>query len=163
MAKSGKSNANFSPEIVNRRARHDFHITDTLECGIVLAGSEVKAVRAGQVSLAEGYAHVDEKSGELFLHGVHIAEYAPARGSVAHHQPTQTRKLLAKKREITRLANESRPKGVTLVPLKMYFKDGWAKVLVGVAVGKGQVDKREDTKKRDAQRDMQRAMTRKRI
>lgn len=162
MAKD-KSKPSTTPEINNRKARHEYHILDTLECGLVLVGSEVKAVRAGQVSLNEGFARVDERTGELFLYGVHISEYAPARGSVNRHTPAQARKLLAHKREIRKLAAETRTKGTTMVPLKMYFKDGYAKVLIGLAVGKGQSDKREDVKKRDAQRDMQRAMTRKRI
>ncbi|MCC6908517.1 MAG: SsrA-binding protein SmpB [Phycisphaerales bacterium] len=162
MAK-GKSKPSSTPEINNRKARHEYHILETLECGIVLVGSEVKAVRAGQVSLNEGFARVDERTGEFFLYGVHISDYAPARGSVNRHAPAQVRKLLAHKREIRKLAAETRVKGTTMVPLKMYFKDGYAKVLIGLATGKGQSDKREDVKKRDAQRDMQRAMTRKRI
>ena len=152
-----------TPEIVNRKARHDYHIHRTLECGVALAGSEVKSVRDGKVSLAEGYARVDDRSGELWLHNVHISEYEPARGSIFAHHPTTARKLLAHRREIRKLEAETRAKGTTLIPLKMYFKDGWAKVLIGVATGKGKSDKREDSKKREALRDMQRAMTRKRI
>lgn len=162
--KKGKDKAGSGqPVIENRKARHNYHIIETVECGIALAGSEVKSVRAGRVSLGEGYASVDEHTGEMYLHSVHISEYAPARGHIHHHSPTQVRKLLAHKREIRKLGDESRVKGVTLIPLKMYFKDGWAKVLIGLAMGKRDYDKREDIKKRDAQRDMQRAMVRKRI
>ena len=130
---------------------------------MVLVGSEVKSVREGRVSLAEGYARVDDRTNELWLHNVHVSEYGPARGSIHAHRPTAPRKLLAHRREIRKLEAETRAKGTTLVPLKMYFKDGWAKVLIGVGTGKGRSDKREDVKKREAQRDMQRAMTRKRI
>ena len=162
--KKGKNKSGSGqPVIENRKARHNFHILETVECGIALAGSEVKSVRAGRVSLGEGYASVDEQTGEMYLHSVHISAYAPARGHIHHHEPTQVRKLLAHKREIRKLGDESRVKGVTLIPLKMYFKDGWAKVLIGLAVGKREYDKREDVKKRDAQRDMQRAMVRKRL
>lgn len=164
MAKSkSKSGESHAPEIVNRKARHDYLITDTLECGVQLVGSEVKAIREGRVSLGEGYARIDERTDEMWLHGVHISDYGPARGSANAHLPTQARKLLAHKREIRKLANETAKKGTTLVPLKMYFKDGWAKVLIGVGIGKGKSDKREDLKKREADRDIQRAMTRKRL
>lgn len=162
MAK-GQTNSDRSkaPQITNRKARHTYRIGRTLECGIVLAGSEVKSVRAGKVSLGEGYARVDEKTGELWLHNVHIADYAPAAGSVNAPDPRRTRKLLAKRREIHKLGAETRARGVTLVPLKMYFTRGWAKLLIGVAHGKRKADKREDTKKREAERDIHRAMSKK--
>lgn len=163
MARDKSKSKPGTPEIVNRKARHQYHISETLECGIALVGSEVKAIREGRVSLGEGYAHVDERSGELWLHNVHISEYGPARGSASAHAPTQPRKLLAHKREIRRLEVETASKGKTLVPLKMYFKDGWAKVLIGVATGKGKADRREDVKKREADREIRRAMTRKRL
>ncbi len=149
--------------IQNRKARHDYIITETLECGIVLVGSEVKSVREGKVSLGEGYARADETTGELWLHGIHIGEYAPARGSVDAHSPVRTRKLLAHKREIRKLAIATRSKGTTLVPLKMYFKDGFAKVLIGVGQGKTKADVRDASRKRTAQREIDRAMTRKRL
>ena len=162
MAKDSK-NKNYSPVIENRKARHDYHILDTLECGIVLDGSEVKSVREGKVSLAEGYARVDERTGELLLHGVHIADYAPARGYYNAPAPTRTRKLLAHAREIRKLAQQTEARGVTLVPLKLYFKNGFAKVLIGVGEGKKQYDKREAKKEQEARRDIERAMTRKRL
>lgn len=165
--KSKKSNARDgdanTPEVVNRKARHHFHIHDTLECGIALVGSEVKSIREGHISIGEGFARVDEKSGELWLHNIHIGEYAPARGSANKHDPHRKRKLLAHAREIQKLETKTRAKGTTLVPLKLYFKNGWAKILIGVGTGKRQADKREDNKKREAQRDIERAMTRKRL
>jgi len=167
MAKPKKNKSKQSapgiPQIINRKARRDYHITDTLECGLVLVGSEVKTVRDGRVSIAEGFARVDEKTGEMWLHNIHISEYGPAAGSVDAHSPIRKRKLLAHSRQIRKLANETRPKGVTIVPLKLYFKDGWAKVLIGVGHGKRKADVREDSKKRDAQRAIDRAMTRRRI
>lgn len=158
--KTGDQN---TPVVTNRKARRDFLITDTLECGVVLVGSEVKSIRAGQISIGEGYAFVDEKTGELWLINIHITEYGPARGSVDAHSPLRKRKLLAHSREIRRLATATRNKGTTLVPLKLYFKDGWAKILIGVGQGKRKADVREDSKKRDAQKSIDRAMTRKRI
>lgn len=158
---SGKTRA--GPKIINRKARKQYLILDTIECGIALIGSEVKAVREGRISLGEGFARVDERSGELWLHNIHISEYGPARGSVDAHDPTRKRKLLAHAREIRKLADQTRAKGTTLVPLKLYFKQSWAKVLLGVAQGKGKADIRESEKKRDADRAIQRAMTRKRI
>lgn len=170
MAKSGKkdnkkkSDSVGSPTIQNRKARHDYHIESTLECGIRLIGSEVKAIRDGLVSIGEGYARVDEKTGELWLHDVHIGEYGPARGSMERHSPYRKRKLLAQKREIRKLGIETRSPGTTLVPLRMYFNErGWAKVLVGVARGKQKGDRREASKQRDHQREIDRAMTRKKI
>lgn len=152
-----------TPEIHNRKARHTYRIESTLECGLQLYGSEVKAVREGKVSLGEGYAKVDERTGELWLHDIHIGEYGPARGSANVHEAYRKRKLLVQKREIRKLAISTRTSGVTLVPLKLYFVRGWAKLLIGVAHGKRKADRREDNKKRDAQRDMDRAMTRKTI
>jgi len=152
-----------TPEVSNRKARHKFHIMETLECGMALMGSEVKSVRAGKISLGEGYARVDEKTGELWLFNIHIGEYDPAKGNVNKHDPHRRRKLLAHKREIRKLEQATLAKGATIVPLKLYFKNGYAKLLVGVGIGKRKADVREDSKKRDAQRDIDRAMTRKRI
>jgi len=169
MARSGsgkrkkKGGGDGTPEITNRRARYDYAISDTLECGIALVGSEVKAIREGHCSIAEGFARIDDETGELWLHGIHIGEYAPARGSVSAHDPHRKRKLLAHRNEIRRLEAATRPKGTTLVPLKLYFKDGWAKILLGVGEGKRKADKREDSKQREADREIRRAMSRGRV
>lgn len=146
------------PTIENRKARHDYLIEDTIEVGIKLTGSEVKSVRNGQVSLGEGYVRVQESPPELWLHSVNIAVYAPA---AAHqHKTTRTRQLLAHKREILKLYREVSQKGVSLVPLKMYFKNGYAKVLVGVGTGRGKADKRQALAEREAKREIDRAMSR---
>lgn len=186
--KSDKSKASGDqgPVIENRKARHDYAILDTLECGMVLSGSEVKSIRDGKVSLGEGYVRVEGyglKSSRpvkvtaaggkktvtrrpvkpgLYLHGVNIAEYAPAgrAGSNGQHWPTRTRELLANKRELAKLGKEVEAKGMTLVPLKIYFKNGKAKLLVGVAKGKQAHDKRESIAKRETDRDIARAMSR---
>lgn len=146
--------------IENRRARFDYHIGQTLEVGIILVGSEVKSVRDSKVSLAEGYVRAKEDPLELTLHGVNIAEYPPA--GAHQHTPTRVRGLLAKKREILWLVKESSKRGMTIVPLKMYFKNGFAKLLVGVAEGKTHTDKRHTIAKREAERDIARAMSRRR-
>jgi SsrA-binding protein len=151
-----------SPRIVNRRARHEYHILESLEVGIVLRGSEVKSVRAGQVSLAEGYARVDANTRELWLHDVNIAEYSHAHG-IGTHEPATARKLLAHKRQIDKLLTETSSKGVTLIPLTLYFVRGMVKLEIGLARGKQQYDKRQSIKSRDADRQIRRAMTRKRI
>lgn len=162
MAKSSKKSDKPPPTIENRKARFDYEITETLECGIVLAGSEVKSVREGKVSLGEGYVAADgpdePRGPALWLHGVNIGHYGPA----AHNAPPEvrTRKLLAHKKEITRLAKATQVKGVTIVPLKLYFKDGWAKVLIGLGTGRKSHDKREAIKKREMRRDVDRAMGR---
>lgn len=155
MAKSKKKNPD--PVIENRRARHDYSIGETLEVGIVLRGSEVKAVRESNVSIGEGYVTAQETPPELQLHSVNIGPYGPA-GPMAH-PPVRVRRLLAHKREIQRLAKLSQEKGATIVPLRLYFKNGFAKVLVGVGYGKSRHDKRESIAKREAERDMQRAMS----
>ncbi|MHC4220647.1 MAG: SsrA-binding protein SmpB [Planctomycetota bacterium] len=147
------------PTIENRRARHNFFIEETLECGIKLTGTEVKSVRNGQVSLAEGYVRATDSPIALTLHGVHIAEYAPA-GAARQHDPGRVRVLLAHRRQIRKLADRTRSKGVTLVPLKLYFVQGRAKLLIGLGRGKRHRDKREDLANRQAQRDIDRAMTR---
>lgn len=203
-----------SPTIENRKARFDYAILDTMEVGMVLRGSEVKSIRDGKCSLAEGFVRVegvgikasvkarvvdgDDDGGKpakstkkaktgwgaraggakssggkkvvyraskpgLYLHAVNIAEYPPAgpSGSPGQHKPTRTRTLLAHSREMTKLAKQVETKGMTLVPLKIYFKNGKAKLLVGVARGKAAHDKRESIAKRDAGRDIARAMSRK--
>jgi SsrA-binding protein len=140
----------------NRKARHNYQVLDTLECGIMLAGSEVKSLRAGQVSLEEAYARVDR--GEVWLVGCDIQEYKNA--NVWNHEPKRRRKLLMHRREIEKFAGQAYEKNLTLVPLKMYFKEGRAKVLLGVCRGKKTYDKRESIKKSDMQRDIERALRR---
>lgn len=154
---AGKRKHNHEPEIENRRARHDYHIDDTLECGMILEGSEVKSCRAGKVSLSEGYVRVEDSPPGLYLHSVQIDEYPPAAGH--QHAPKRVRTLLAHKREIAKLARATAQKGFTVVPLRLYFKNGRAKVLIGVARGKGAYDKRQSLKTRDAQKDIRRAMS----
>lgn len=144
----------------NRKARHDYHIGETLEVGMILRGSEVKSVRDGKVSLGEGWILAKEEPLELSLMNVNIGEFGPA-GALGH-KPTRPRGLLAKKREIRKLAKAMAVKGATIVPLKMYFKNGYAKLLVGIAKGKTAHDKREAIGKREAKRDMDRAMSRRR-
>jgi SsrA-binding protein len=153
-----KKDENLEPTIENRRARHDYFIEDTLECGMKLTGTEIKSVRHGQASLGEGYVQAIENPPSLTLHGVHIAEYAPA-GEAHQHLPTRTRTLLAQKREIRKLADKTRERGVTIVPLKIYFVRGRAKLLIGLARGKHKADKRQDIATREHKRDMDRAMS----
>lgn len=157
MAK-GKRSDNLSPRIVNRRATHDYHVEETLECGIVLVGSEVKSIRHGRVQLGDGFAQVDPKTLQLLLHNVDIALYPQAGPN--QHTPKTTRKLLAHRREIAKLLGSTSVKGTTLIPLAMYFKEGRVKVEIGVATGKKEFDKRQDLRKKAAEKDMQRAMTR---
>jgi len=142
----------------NRKARHDFEILDTLECGIVLVGSEVKSLRNGKVSLSESYGRV--RQGEVWLLGCDIPEYSEA--NQFNHAPKRPRKLLLHRREIKKFAGQAFEKGLTLVPLKMYFKEGRAKLLLGLCRGKQKHDKREALKKADAKRDIARAMMRRR-
>lgn len=137
----------------NRKARRNFEITDTLECGIVLRGSEVKSLRAGKVSLDEAYGRI--RDNEVWLIGCDIAEYSHA--NVMNHEPRRPRKLLLHQREIRKFASKAFERGLTLVPLKMYFKSGRAKVLMGVGRGRKLFDKREKLKKETLKRDMDRA------
>ena len=138
----------------NRRARHDYHITDSWEAGLVLQGTEVKALRDGQANLADAYGIV--KDGEVFLLNLHISPYE--RGNIHNHEPTRTRKLLLHKREIRRLIGAVERQGLTLVPLELYFRKGKAKLTIGLGKGKKLHDKRADEKKREDERDMQRAV-----
>ena len=149
------------PVIENRQARHDYAIEDTLECGIELLGTEIKSVRASKVSLAEGYVSAQAEPPALSLHSVHIAEYPPA-GKAAQHEPVRVRRLLAHKKEIRKLAEQVKKKGATIVPLKIYFKDGRAKLLVGIGVGRKAADKRQAIAAREMKRDMDRAMHKRR-
>jgi len=153
---SGKDKANLSPHITNRRALHEYFISSKIECGIVLVGSEVKSLRLGRAQLQESFARVEH--GELILHGCHIDPYEKA-ASVNNHEPLRDRKLLAHKREIKKLAEELTERGVTLIPLSIYFKDGRAKLELGVGRGKRQHDKRESIKKKEIDREVRRAMT----
>ncbi|WBB77330.1 SsrA-binding protein SmpB [Micromonospora sp. WMMD882] len=140
----------------NRRARHDYAILDTYEAGMALTGTEVKSLRAGRASLVDAFAQ--ERDGELYLHGMHIPEYV--QGTWTNHEPRRTRKLLLKRLEIDRLIGKTRESGLTMVPLQVYFSDGWAKVEIGLAKGKKAYDKRQDLAKRDADREIARAVGR---
>lgn len=143
---------------VNRRARHDYRIDRTLEAGLVLTGTEVKSLREGKASLQQAYAVV--RDGEAWLLGAHIPEYA--FGNRLNHEPTRPRKLLLHAAEIQELARFTQEVGRTLVPLRLYWRDGRAKLELGLASGKTQVDKRRDLAERDAQRDAQRELARRR-
>ena len=154
MAKK-KADPNNKTIAENRRARFDYQVEDTFEAGIVLVGTEVKALREGQANIAESYAAIENQ--ELMLINANIPIYAPA--SQFNHLPTRPRKLLLKRKEISKLWNETQRKGRTIVPLKMYFNDkGMVKILVGIATGKDKQDKRDTVKKRDWQRDKARLM-----
>ena len=142
------------PRMMNRKARHEFHIEEVVECGMVLTGTEVKSLRAGQAKIDDGYARI--RDGEAYLVGVNIAHYPQAAAAMQHEQ-VRDRKLLLKRRQIERLLSHVKQKGNTVVPLAVYFKAGWAKCELGLAVGKRFYDKRQDIKKRDQQRDMARA------
>ena len=141
----------------NRKARHEYHILETLEAGLVLTGTEVKSLRNGKAALGDAYAMID--GSEAWLHHLHIGQYD--QGNRNNHEPLRKRKLLLHKKELRRLIGKIREKGLALIPLKLYFVDGWAKVELGLARGKKSHDKRHDIAKRDAERDMQRAMSRK--
>ncbi len=138
----------------NRKARHDYHLEDTYEAGLVLTGTEVKSLRAGRASLVDGFAQV--RDGEAWLHNVHIPEYT--EGTWTNHEPRRTRKLLLRKDEISRLIGKTQEKGLTLVPLALYFKDGYAKVEVALARGKKSYDKRHALAERQARREADRAV-----
>lgn len=138
----------------NKKARHDYHIEDTLEAGVVLQGTEVKALREGKANLADCYARVEQE--EVFMHNCHISPYTPAHSF--NHEPMRKRKLLLHKREISRLIGASREKGYNLIPLKLYFKNGRVKVELALAKSKKAFDKRDTLKKREADREIARAM-----
>ncbi|MBC1361645.1 SsrA-binding protein SmpB [Listeria welshimeri] len=137
----------------NKKARHDYAIEETFEAGIVLQGTEIKSVRNARVNLKDSYARIDK--GEIFLHNMHISPYE--QGNRYNHDPLRTRKLLLHKKQISRLVGETKESGYSIVPLKMYIKDGYAKVLIGVARGKKKYDKRQDLKQKEAKRDIERA------
>ena len=140
----------------NRKARHDYHIDDTYEAGIALVGTEVKSLRQGRASLVDGFAEVDD--GEVWLHNVHIPEYT--QGTWTNHSARRKRKLLLHRSEIDRIARKVSEKGYTLVPLALYFKDGRAKVEIGVARGKKEYDKRRTLAARTADREKEEALGR---
>ena len=142
----------------NPKARHDYHLLETWEAGLVLSGSEIKSVRAGKVSLKGAYGVV--RRGELWIEGMNIAPYDSA--GYAQHDPERPRKLLVHKRELRRLIGQLERKGLTLVPLDLHLSAGWAKLTIALAQGKKQHDKREDLKRRQAERDAARAMGRRR-
>ena len=142
----------------NRKARHDYHIEDVYEAGLVLTGTEVKSLRAGRASLADGFAQITD--GEVWLHNVHIPEYT--EGTWTNHTPRRIRKLLLHRREIDKLGREVAEQGLTLIPLSLYFSNGNVKVELGLGRGKRTYDKRQDLAKRDAAREIDRAMKRRR-
>ena len=139
---------------VNRKARHDYFIEDTLECGIALTGTEVKSIRKGSLNLKDAYAMV--KHGQLQLIGMHISPYE--QGNIFNHDPLRVRRLLMHKAEIVKLFSQTREKGFTLVPLKIYFKHGRAKLDLALASGKHNYDKRADPQAKAAKRDIERAL-----
>ncbi|TDC36189.1 SsrA-binding protein SmpB [Micromonospora sp. 15K316] len=156
----GRVNASRQPErrliASNKKARHDYTILKTYEAGIVLAGTEVKSLREGRASLVDAFAQ--ERDGEIMLYGLHIAEYG--YGTWTNHQPRRTRKLLLHRVEIERILAKTREGGITLVPLSMYFENGWAKVELALARGRRSYDKRQALAERDANREIAREMGR---
>ena len=137
----------------NKKAYHDYFIEETYEAGIVLQGTEIKSIRASRLNLKDAHARI--QNGEVYLYNMHVSPYE--QGNRYNHDPLRTRKLLLHKREISKLIGITKETGYTLVPLKVYLKNGFAKVLLGVGKGKKQYDKREDLKKKEAKRDMERA------
>lgn len=138
----------------NKKARHDYTIVDTIEAGIVLQGTEIKSIRNSRINLKDGFVRI--RNGEAFLLNVHISPYE--QGNIFNHDPLRTRKLLLHKKQIDKLYGEMKQQGMSIVPLKVYLKDGYAKVLIGLAKGKNQYDKRESLKRKDQERQIARAM-----
>ncbi|TFB24308.1 SsrA-binding protein SmpB [Filobacillus milosensis] len=149
MAKKG-SNA----IATNRKASHDFFIEETYEAGMVLKGTEIKSIRAARVNLKDSFARISK--GEAYIHNLHISPYE--QGNQFNHEPTRARKLLLHKKEINKLIGQTQQKGYSLVPLKIYIKNGVAKVLIGLGKGKKKYDKREDLKQKAMKRDVERAL-----
>ena len=143
------------PSIVNRKARFDYEILETFEAGIELVGTEVKSIRAGKISLRDGFAKI--RRGELYLYGAEISPYE--NSWYAKHEPTRPRRLLLHSREIARLVGKVSERGLTLIPIKVYFKRGWAKIQIALAKAKKKYDKREAIKKKETQRDIKRAIS----
>lgn len=137
----------------NKKASHDYHLSETYEAGIVLKGTEVKSLREGKANLKESYASIE--GGEVYLYNCHISPYS--HGSDANHNPLRTKKLLFHKKEIKKLTGKIKEKGLTLIPLKLYFLNGIAKIEMALAKGKKLYDKREDMKMKDAKKDIERA------
>jgi SsrA-binding protein len=154
MAKGKKRKVAPGDVATNRQASHRFEFLDKVECGLVLQGTEVKSLRDNGAQLKDGYATI--RDGELWLHNVHIPPYGPAARD--NHEPERPRKLLAHRREIDRLAGRVAERGLTLVPTRLYFRDGRAKVEIALGRGKDRFDKRESLKAREQARDMQRAL-----
>lgn len=144
---------------INRKAYHDYHLQDSVEAGIVLTGTEIKSIRAGRVNLRDAY--VRPEGGELWLLNAHIARYEP--GSYLSHEPTRPRKLLLHRKQIANLTSKVQEKGLTLVPLKLYIKGGIAKVEIALAKGKKLYDKRESIIRRETEREIDRALKRRRF
>jgi SsrA-binding protein len=140
--------------VENRKARHDFHVLERLEAGVALTGTEVKSLRDGGGNLREAFAHL--RDGEVFLVGAHIAPYA--QGNIQNHEPLRDRKLLLHRREIDQIGRKVAERGMTLVPLSLYFSNGRVKVELGLARGKERADKRQAIAERDARRQMERAL-----
>jgi SsrA-binding protein len=140
----------------NRKARHDYHLEDVFEAGLVLTGTEVKSLRAGRASLVDAYATLE--GGEAFLRGMHIPQYT--EGTWTNHEPRRVRKLLLHKHELLRLVGKTKESGLTLVPIELYFKDGKAKVAIALARGKKSYDKRQDLATRDANREITKSLGR---
>ncbi|TAM81175.1 MAG: SsrA-binding protein SmpB [Jatrophihabitans sp.] len=157
-AQDRSSNRNTSRKLIaqNRKARHDYAILDTYEAGVVLTGTEVKSLRLGRASLVDGFATIDD--GEVYLRNVHIPEYE--QGSWTNHEPRRTRKLLLHRGEILRLIGKTKESGLTLVPLSLYFSQGKVKVEIALAKGKKSYDKRQDLARRDADREVRKALGR---
>lgn len=151
---AGKNSEKQRPLAQNKKASHDYNILETVEAGIVLTGTEIKSVREDRVTLKDGFAQI--KNDEAWLENVHISEYTA--GNRFNHDPLRRRKLLLHKKQIVQLGQKTSAKGVTLVPLKVYLKNGFAKVLIGVATGKHEYDKRETIKRRDQEREIQRTL-----
>ena len=155
MAKGKKVQKNDDNVVArNRKANHDFTILDTIECGVVLTGTEIKSVRQSRLNLKDGFARIER--GEVWMYNVHISEFE--QGNMFNHDTLRPRKLLLKKAEISKLQKETQREGHTLVPLKVYIKRGYAKVLLGVAEGKKKYDKRRALKEKDMKREAQRAL-----
>ncbi|ELK48007.1 SsrA-binding protein SmpB [Halobacillus sp. ACCC02827] len=138
----------------NKKARHDYHIEETFEAGIVLQGTEIKSIRNGRLNLKDSFARINK--GEVFLHNMHISPYE--QGNIFNHDPTRARKLLLHRKEINQLIGQTQQKGYSVVPLKVYIKNGVAKVLIGLGKGKKKYDKREDLKQKQQKREIDRAM-----
>lgn len=136
----------------NKKARHDYHIEETFETGLVLTGTEIKSIRAGKANLKESFARI--QNGEVFLHNMHVSPYE--QGNQFNHDPLRTRKLLMNRKEINKLIGITKENGYSLVPLRMYLKRGFCKLELALARGKKLYDKRETLKKKDAQRDIER-------